>query len=368
MGLNTVIESLGVYTPEGRLSTKELIDGCRIKPVIDIEDLTGIKTRPMVGEDEYALDLAREATTRCFDISKYSPENIDLVICTNISRYNGPNFKAGFEPSTAALLAREFDFSNAILFDEPNACAGMFTALFIVDAYLKAGYIKRGMVISGEALTCLARTAQKEMSAPFDPQMACLTVGDAGAAFILEQTDNPDAGFHDMDAFTVAKHCDLCIGTYSKEPHGGFVMYTDSIKIHQIAIGMTAEHVGRMVKGTKWENSENHHYIMHQTGTRAIKTTQKSINEWVGTTVCSKENTIVNVIERGNGASTAHFVALWDHIRNGSIKSGENILFAVQSSGINLGVALYTLDNLPARVMNWAGAEKQEEIKKALQR
>jgi 3-oxoacyl-[acyl-carrier-protein] synthase III len=366
MGLNTVIESLGVYYPDGRLSTKELVDGCRVKPVFDLEELTGIKTRPVVADNEYALDLAREAATRCFEISKYQPKDIDLVICTNISRYNGPNWKASFEPSTAASLARDFDFSNAIIFDEPNACAGMFTALYIVDAYLKAGFIKRGMVISGEALTCLARTAQKEISAPFDPQMACLTVGDAGAAFILEQTDNPDIGFHDMDAFTVAQHCDYCIGTYSKEPHGGFVMYTDSIKIHQVAIGMTAEHVGRMVKGTKWENSENHHYIMHQTGTRAIKTTQKSINDWVGTEVCSEKNSIVNVIERGNGASTAHFVALWDHIRNGAIKSKENILFAVQSSGINLGVALYTLDDLPARVMNWSRMEQREAIKEAV--
>ncbi|NOY68018.1 MAG: hypothetical protein GXP53_00785 [Deltaproteobacteria bacterium] len=368
MGQNTVIESLGVYTPEGRLSTKELVDGCVVKPALDLEDLTGIKTRPVVAENEYALDLAREAASRCFNISKYQPEDIDLVICTNISRYNGPDFKASFEPSTAALLARDFNFSNAITFDEPNACAGMFTGLYIVDAYLKAGLIKRGMVISGESLTCLARNAQKEMKAPFDPQLACLTVGDAGAAFILEQTETPDTGFHEMDVFTVAEHCDLCIGTYSREKHGGFVMYTDSIKIHQIAIGMTAEHVGRMVRGTKWENSENHHYIMHQTGTRAIKTTKKSINDWVGKEVCSTQNAIVNVIERGNGASTAHFVALWDHIRNGTIKSKDNILFAVQSSGINLGAALYTLDDLPMRVMNWSGIEKHHEIKKAAQR
>ena len=366
MGLNTVIESLGVYYPEGRLSTKELVDGCKVKPCLDLEELTGIKTRPVVADNEYSLDLAREAATRCFEISKYQPEDIDLVICANICRYNGPNFKHGFEPSTAALLARDFDFSNAIIFDEPNACAGMFTALYIVDAYLKAGFIKRGMVISGEALTCLARTAQKEMSEPFDPQMACLTVGDAGAAFILEQTDNPEIGFHNMDVFTVAQHSDLCLGTYSRKPHGGFVMYTDSIKIHQIAIGMTAEHVGRMVKGTKWENSENHHYLMHQTGTKAIRTTRESINAWTGTKVCSKENSIVNVTERGNGASTAHFVALWDHIRNGAIKSKENILFAVQSSGINLGVGLYTLDDLPERVMNWSEIEQREAFKEAM--
>jgi 3-oxoacyl-[acyl-carrier-protein] synthase III len=90
------------------------------------------------------------------------------------------------------------------------------------------------------------------------------------------------------------------------------------------------------------------------------------INDWTGTKVCSEENSIVNVIERGNGASTAHFVALWDHIRNGAIKSKENILFAVQSSGINLGVGLYTLDNLPERVMNWDNIEQREVFRKAM--
>jgi 3-oxoacyl-[acyl-carrier-protein] synthase III len=86
----------------------------------------------------------------------------------------------------------------------------------------------------------------------------------------------------------------------------------------------------------------------------------------VGAEVCSEKNSIVNVVERGNSASTAHFVALWDHIRNGAIKSRENILFAVQSSGINLGVALYTLDDLPARVMNWSRMEQRDAIKEAV--
>ena len=58
MGLNTVIESLGVYTPEGRLNTKELVDGCKVKPVLDLEELTGIKTRPVVADNEYSLNLA----------------------------------------------------------------------------------------------------------------------------------------------------------------------------------------------------------------------------------------------------------------------------------------------------------------------
>ena len=67
--------------------------------------------------------------------------------------------------------------------------------------------------------------------------------------------------------------------------------------------------------------------------------------------MCSKENSIVNVQDRGNTASTTHFVALWDHILNGTIKSGDNVLFVIAASGVNLGVALYTLDDLPDRVL-----------------
>jgi 3-oxoacyl-[acyl-carrier-protein] synthase III len=351
MPINTLIESLGVYIPEGRLSTAEIIDGCRIKPAIDLEELTGIKTRPVVGDNEYVLDLSVSAVSKCFEISRYSPEDMDMVICTNISRYNGPKFKANFEPCNAVQLARHFDFTRAITFDQPNACAGMITALNVMDAYIRTGLIKRGLVVSGEYLTCLTRNAQKEMRTSIDPQLASLTVGDSAAAFILEGTDDPDIGFHHMEVFTVAEHHDLCIGTVSKEDHGGFIMYADSVKIHEVAIGMSAEHVGRTVKDTKWEESSNHHYIMHQTANRAIRKQGKLINDWVGSEVCSQENSIVNLEERGNCASTAHFVALWDYILNGTIKSGDNILFAVQSSGINLGVAMYTLDDLPERIL-----------------
>jgi 3-oxoacyl-[acyl-carrier-protein] synthase III len=351
MAINAFIESLGAYLPEGRLSSKEIIDGCKVKPAIDLEELTGIKSRPTVGEDEYVMDLTVQAVSKCFEVSRYSPEDMNMVICANISRYNGPRFKATFEPSNAAELKKHFSFNGAVAFDQPNACAGMFTAITVMEAYIKAGMIKRGLIVSGESLTCLTRNAQKEMCSSIDPQFASLTVGDAGAALILDGTDDLDIGFHHTEVYTVAEHCDLCIGTVSKEDHGGFIMYADSVKIHEVCIAMAAEHIGSTVKDTQWEQSSNHHFIMHQTASRAIKTQGKAINNYVGNEVCSRENSIVNVEERGNSASTAHFVALWDHILNGTIKSGDNILFGVQASGVNLGVATYTLDDLPQRIL-----------------
>ena len=61
-------------------------------------------------------------------------------------------------------------------------------------------------------------------------------------------------------------------------------------------------------------------------------------------------NVINNLSERGNTASTSHFVALWDNIHTGRVRSGDRVLFAVQGSGMTIGTAGYTLDDLPDRV------------------
>ena len=68
----------------------------------------------------------------------------------------------------------------AIVFDITNACAGMFTGMQIVDSFISAGLIRRGMVVSGEFITGITRTAQIEITEFLDPRLACLTVGDAG--------------------------------------------------------------------------------------------------------------------------------------------------------------------------------------------
>ena len=170
-----------------------------------LEQLTGIVSRRIAGETEFAIDLAKKAVANCLENSKYGPEDIDLLICANISRCDGPNFHVSFEPSTSVRLKQHFGFTNALVFDVSNACTGMFTALFIVDAFLKAGLIRRGMVVSGEYITHLIQTAQKEIEGYMDSRLACLTVGDAGAAMILEEAPSSKVGFHELELYTLGR-------------------------------------------------------------------------------------------------------------------------------------------------------------------
>lgn len=195
--VNSIIESLGVYLPPKAVSTDDVLRGCKTKIRFPLEHLTGIRSRRMAGEDEFAIDLAKKATIDCLNNSKYRPQDIDLLICCNISRYDGSDFRFSFEPNTSIKLQHYFGFDNALAFDITNACAGMFTAVLIIDAFIKAGRIQAGLAVSGEYISHLTLTAQKEITKYMDPRLACLTLGDAGAAIVLEKAPDDTVGFRD---------------------------------------------------------------------------------------------------------------------------------------------------------------------------
>ncbi|HWS83041.1 MAG TPA: amino acid adenylation domain-containing protein, partial [Ktedonobacteraceae bacterium] len=203
---NMLIESIGTYLPPKIVSSDEIVKSC-IKPLrFPLARLTGINNRRMAGETEFGLDLSKKAIADCLANSKYNPQDIDLLICCSISRCNaaGPQFT--FEPSTSIQLKRHFGFSNAITFDVSNACTTLFTGMYIAEAFLKTGMIRRAMVLSGEYISHLILTAQKEIEDFMDSRLACLTVGDAGAALILERSPDTQIGFHEFEMYTVGRY------------------------------------------------------------------------------------------------------------------------------------------------------------------
>jgi amino acid adenylation domain-containing protein len=347
---NTVIESIGVYLPPKVVTTEEILAGC-VKPIrFPMARLTGIKTRRIAGETEFSIDLAKKAVAECLANSKYSPEDIDLLICGNISRCNMPGLKFSFEPGTAIQLQRYFGFKNAIVYDLDNACTGLFTAVYIVDAFLKAGLIRRGMVVSGEYISHLIITAQKELESFMDSRLPCLTVGDAGAAMILESAPDKRVGFHDFEMYTLGRYSEDCIGKATDREHGGGIMYTDAVRVSAVNMTQAVAHAANILKRSGWPSEAFQHIIIHQTSGTTIRDAARAINSYFGTEVCKQENVIYNIEDRANTATTTHIVAIMDHIRSGRIKSGDNAVLGITGSGATIGAALYTFDDLPDRI------------------
>ena len=352
--INTVIESLGVYLPPKEVSSKEILDGCTTKIWFPLQKMTGIKSRRMAGEDEFAIDLATKAVQMCLDNSQYDVDDIELLIACNIVRTD-KFYVVSIEPNTTSQLKARFGFKNAIAFDITNACTGMFTAMQIAQAYITTGRIRRAMVVSGEFITDITRTAQKEICEFMDPRLACLTVGDAGAAVILEAAANKDVGFHELEMYSLSKYSRMCIGSLTDQPHGGPIMRVpDPMEHTAVAVKHSVSHARHMFEKSPWSPEQIDQLIMHQTSDRSLREGKRAINKTYKKKICTDSNTINNLAQRGNTASTAHMVAVWDNIFNGRIKTGDNVVFGITGSGQTIGTGIYTFDDLPDRIRRQA--------------
>ncbi|MFD2201717.1 3-oxoacyl-[acyl-carrier-protein] synthase III C-terminal domain-containing protein [Shivajiella indica] len=352
---NILIESIGTYLPPKSISTQEVLQACKNQIRFPLEKISGIKTRRMAGEEEFSIDLARKAISECLKDSKYSPEEIDLLICCNISRVDKPDLQS-FEPCTAVKLKKEFAFLNALAFDITNACAGMFTGVYIAKALMETKAVKKAMIVSGEYITHLTLTAQREAENYMDSRLACLTLGDAGAAVVLESTSNDQIGFVALDLQTFGRYSPYCIAKTSDQ--GGWIMLTDSVNLTDAGIKSGAESALDVLKREGWYPDKFDHLILHQTSKMTLNSARKEINDLLDEPILHDENTINNLEERGNTASTSHFVALFDHIQNNRIKSGDKVVFGISASGLTTGTALYVFDDLPDRIREKESAKK----------
>jgi amino acid adenylation domain-containing protein len=359
---NTVIESIGTYLPAEVMSTDAVLAGCTAEVGIPLERLTGIKNRRVAGRGEYSIDLAQQAMDDCLARSSYGPEEIDIVIACNISRCDGPEHKFVFEPGTATRLRDRCGLTNAIAFDISNACAGMWTGINVADAYLKTGLVQRAMVVSGEYITHLTETAQKEIEGPMDSRLACLTLGDAGAAVILERGANNRVGFHDIDMATFGAYSKLCVAKTTTGPHGGAVMFTDSIAGTAVAVKAAVPYVAAVMRRHGWRPQSSDHLVIHQTSESSLNDAMLAINRVFGKAAAHPGNTIFNLAERGNTASTSHWVALKDHILGNRIQSGDRTVFGISGSGQTVGAALYTFDDLPDRLRRGSNGRRVQGL------
>jgi 3-oxoacyl-[acyl-carrier-protein] synthase III len=349
---STVIESLGVYLPEASVSTKSLLAGC-IHPVsFPLEQVTGIGSRRVVADGQFSIDLAIAAVADCLRYSRHTAADIDLVIACNISRLDAPN-RVSCEPGTAFRIKRHFGFGNALAFDISNACAGMFTGVLVTDALIRAGAIRRGLVFSGEYITHLSATAQQEIAGFLDPRLACLTVGDAGAAVILDRSADPEIGFQGIDIFTLGKYSSVCIAKPAPGGLGGATMLTDPMQAAALGLEPAARHAARLLRESEWTLDSVAHIVPHQISSISIKEGMREIGKLFDVDVTGQ--VVNNLAQRGNTASNTHFVAIMDQIHNHRIQSGDRALFCIAGSGISIGTALYRFDDLPDRLRRQNG-------------
>lgn len=341
-------ESLGAYLPEKRVTTTELVSRLKEPPAFDLEKITGVAERrvhdtsPERYEDSFTLAL--KAIDDCLSRSQYSAGDLDVIISTSITR-SKHGTRMYMEPSFASSAAKHIGAGSAITFDLSNACAGMLTGTFILDRMIRAGIVRNGLVVSGEAITPIADTAVEEISEKYDLQFASLTVGDSAAAVVLDRSVDENDRIEYIELVTASEFSHLCLGMPSDKTAGP-ALYTDNRKMHNESRFLLWTDTHRMFfdkRGGSFADEKFDYVIHHQFGAAAIPYINAIAEREFGAPMPPD----LNVISKyGNTSTTSHFIVLHDYLSRQEIPSGSKVLMVPAASGVVGGFLSTTISSL----------------------
>jgi 3-oxoacyl-[acyl-carrier-protein] synthase-3 len=336
----TRLAGAGRHLPATHLTTDELMATTRHNTHIDLERLTGIRERRISIGDEDSYSLAISAAQDCLDRAAQNPAALDVVISCSITKFRG-GLTQWVEPTMSSAVARAIGADKAMTFDVSNACAGMLTGVTVLNNWIRQGSVERGLVVSGEYISQLGQNAARHIRNIMSNELACLTLGDAGAALLLERAPTGSAGITLAGFTTVADYSRLCLA-YPKGRDPGARMFTNSRGIQRAAIADTPLLLHEALEAAGIAMHDIDHVITHQTSARAIRKGMAAVTASFGDS--PQHDAVITVDRYGNTASTTHTVALVEELEAGRIRPGETIALIALASGLEIGVVLLTVD------------------------
>lgn len=347
MNRKVEFESIGICLPAKRLLTKDLVKNLKIPAINKFELLTGIKERRVCSDNENSLTLAVGAGLDCIKHSKFSGEDIQLVISCSITKYL-ENYTHHYEPPFSIAIKTSIGADKAINLDISNACAGMLTGIMIAEDYIKRGVVNNCMVVSGENITGLGKHALKTIKTPLSLELASLTLGDAGAAVILHSEEGLSNSLAISGFTTLSGYSHLCIAKQSRRMPGAY-MRTKAKKIHDVSISDSGPIVREALQNSGLSFSQIDYLIPHQTSKSAMISGSRHYANYFGE---KPGQVVINIKEYGNTASTSHFLSLYTLLNEGRFKKDDRIMLLCFASGLIVGVVIFTMNDMVDRYGN----------------
>ena len=308
---------------------------------IDLERLTGIRERRVSVGDEDSYSLATSAALDCIHRAGREAASVDAVISCSITKFRD-GLTQWLEPTMSRAVADEIGAEQAMTFDVSNACAGMLTGVTIANNWIRQGTIERALVVSGEYISQLGQNAARHIRNIMSKELASLTLGDAGAALLLERASEGSGAIELAGFTTVADYSRLCLA-YPTGHEPAARMFTDARGIHKAAMSNTPLLLHEVLDAVGISIHDIDHVITHQTSARAIRKGMAKVSASFGDK--PRHDAVITVDRYGNTASTTHTVALVEELEAGHIRPGETIALIALASGLEIGIVLLTLDD-----------------------
>lgn len=166
----SVITGTGSYIPENIVKNTDFLDhifydeqGSRInKPSEEIirkfEEITEIKERRYVKDDQVASDIAYLAAVNALKSADIDKETLDyIIVAHNFGDVSEDSRQTDILPSLASRVKEKLRIKNhrTISYDATFGCPGWLQAIIHADYFLKSGDAKRALVIGTDTLSRL---------------------------------------------------------------------------------------------------------------------------------------------------------------------------------------------------------------------
>ncbi len=321
--LRATITAVGHYVPEKVLTNRDL------EKMVDTNDewirtRTGIRERRIL-EGGATSDLCVGAIKDLMTRGRIDPEEIEIIIIATIS----PDM---FFPATACLVQQRIGAKKAWGFDVSAACSGFLYALVTGAQFIESGRYSKVLVVGADKMSSIIDYSDRNTSILF---------GDAGAAVLLEPSEDPSYGLIDHKLYSDGSGGDfLCMKgggslnpptheTVDKKMH---YIFQDGKAVFKVAVIGMADVSVEIMDRNKLTGKDIDWLVPHQANLRIVDATADRMG-------LDRSKVMINIDKYGNTTAATIPLCLSEWWQCGKLKRGHKIVLASFGAGYTWGAA-----------------------------
>ncbi len=277
---------------------------------------SGIKERRIAESEETVVSMGFTAAQNCLQMANIDANDIDLIIVATTSGENA-------YPSAACDIQGLLGIKDAISFDIAAACSGFVYALGIADQFIRAGQVKKALVIGSDL---------NSRNLDETDRSTVILFGDGAGAVILEASE--EAGILSTHLHANSEKSDMLRLPHKKrgDAQSGFIQMQGN-ETFKLAVRELSNVVVETLEKNQLAKTDIDWLVPHQANLRIITATAKKLSMDMSQVIVTLDRTA-----NTSGASVA--IALDEGVRDGRIQRGQLLLLEAFGGGWTWGAAL----------------------------
>ncbi|WP_233774679.1 beta-ketoacyl-ACP synthase III [Haemophilus influenzae] len=313
--MNSRILSTGSYLPSHIRTNADL------EKMVDTSDewivtRSGIRERRIAAEDETVATMGFEAAKNAIEAAQINPQDIELIIVATTSHSHA-------YPSAACQVQGLLNIDDAISFDLAAACTGFVYALSVADQFIRAGKVKKALVIGSDLNSRKLDETDRSTVVLF---------GDGAGAVILEASEQEGIISTHLHA-SANKNNALVLAQLERGIEKSGYIEMQGNETFKLAVRELSNVVEETLSANNLDKKDLDWLVPHQANLRIITATAKKLE-------MDMSQVVVTLDKYANNSAATVPVALDEAVRDGRIQRGQLLLLEAFGGGWTWGSAL----------------------------